>query len=122
MRDPVRILVKKAESTLEGTKQFYIAVEKEDWKGSGVETTRFSIDREGNSGGQNEPWIQPNLALGGPQKGYSKRIHFTRLIQTDFWQEYYATPSHSHHLRAAKFFHGTHKRFAQKDFLIFMRP
>ena len=32
MRDPVRILVKKAESTLEGIKQFYIAIEKEDWK------------------------------------------------------------------------------------------
>ncbi|CCU78986.1 Bgt-2333 [Blumeria graminis f. sp. tritici] len=32
MRDPVRILVKKAELTLEGIKQFYIAVEKEDWK------------------------------------------------------------------------------------------
>ena len=32
MRDPIRILVKKAELTLEGIKQFYIAVEKEDWK------------------------------------------------------------------------------------------
>ncbi|KAH0559582.1 hypothetical protein GP486_003898, partial [Trichoglossum hirsutum] len=32
MRDPVRILVKKAELTLEGIKQFFIAVEKEDWK------------------------------------------------------------------------------------------
>ncbi|KAJ7081352.1 eukaryotic initiation factor-like protein 4A-I [Mycena belliarum] len=32
MRDPVRILVKKHELTLEGIKQFYIAVEKEDWK------------------------------------------------------------------------------------------
>ncbi|KAF2682676.1 P-loop containing nucleoside triphosphate hydrolase protein [Lentithecium fluviatile CBS 122367] len=32
MRDPVRILVKKDELTLEGIKQFYIAVEKEDWK------------------------------------------------------------------------------------------
>ena len=32
MRDPVRILVKKQELTLEGIKQFYIAVEKEDWK------------------------------------------------------------------------------------------
>ncbi len=32
MRDPVRILVKKAEMTLEGIKQFYIAVEKEEWK------------------------------------------------------------------------------------------
>ena len=30
--DPVRILVKKDELTLEGIKQFYIAVEKEDWK------------------------------------------------------------------------------------------
>jgi len=32
MRDPVRILVKKEELTLEGIKQFFIAVEKEDWK------------------------------------------------------------------------------------------
>ena len=32
MRDPVRILVKKAELTLEGIKQIYIVVEKEDWK------------------------------------------------------------------------------------------
>lgn len=32
MRDPVRILVKRDELTLEGIKQFYIAVEREDWK------------------------------------------------------------------------------------------
>jgi len=32
MRDPIRILVKKDELTLEGIKQFYVAVEKEDWK------------------------------------------------------------------------------------------
>lgn len=32
MRDPVQILVKKEEITLEGIKQFYIAVEKEEWK------------------------------------------------------------------------------------------
>jgi len=32
MRDPVRILVKRDELTLEGIKQFYISVEKEDWK------------------------------------------------------------------------------------------
>jgi DEAD/DEAH box helicase len=32
MRDPVRILVKKDELTLEGIKQFYIAVEREEWK------------------------------------------------------------------------------------------
>jgi translation initiation factor 4A len=32
MRDPVRILVKKDELTLEGIKQFYIAVDKEEWK------------------------------------------------------------------------------------------
>merc|ERR1712008_309640 len=31
MRDPVRILVKKDELTLEGIKQFYIAVEREEW-------------------------------------------------------------------------------------------
>ncbi|CAO1614807.1 unnamed protein product [Jaminaea pallidilutea] len=32
MRDPVRILVKRDELTLEGIKQFYVAVDKEDWK------------------------------------------------------------------------------------------
>jgi len=32
MRDPVRILVKKDELTLEGIRQFYVAVEKEEWK------------------------------------------------------------------------------------------
>merc|ERR1712050_249761 len=32
MRSPIRILVKKEELTLEGIKQFYINVEKEEWK------------------------------------------------------------------------------------------
>jgi ATP-dependent RNA helicase len=32
MTDPVRILVKRDELTLEGLKQYFIAVEKEDWK------------------------------------------------------------------------------------------
>ncbi|THH11858.1 hypothetical protein EW145_g378 [Phellinidium pouzarii] len=32
MREPIRILVKRNELTLEGIKQFYIAVEKEEWK------------------------------------------------------------------------------------------
>jgi len=32
MRDPIRILVKKDELTLEGIRQFYINVEKETWK------------------------------------------------------------------------------------------
>jgi translation initiation factor 4A len=32
MRDPVRILVQAEQLTLEGIKQFYIAVEKEEWK------------------------------------------------------------------------------------------
>jgi len=32
MRDPIRILVKRDELTLEGIRQFFIAVEKEDWK------------------------------------------------------------------------------------------
>lgn len=32
MRDPLRILVKRDALTLEGIKQFYIAIEKEDWK------------------------------------------------------------------------------------------
>lgn len=33
MRDPIRILVKKEELTLEGIKQFYVQVEKEVRKG-----------------------------------------------------------------------------------------
>ena len=32
MRDPVRILVKREELTLEGIKQFFVYVEKEEWK------------------------------------------------------------------------------------------
>jgi translation initiation factor 4A len=32
MREPVRILVKKEELTLEGIRQFFIEVEKEEWK------------------------------------------------------------------------------------------
>lgn len=32
MRDPITILVKKEELTLEGIKQFYVQVEREDWK------------------------------------------------------------------------------------------
>lgn len=32
MRDPIRILVKRDELTLEGIKQFHIAVDKEEWK------------------------------------------------------------------------------------------
>jgi len=32
MTDPVKILVKRDELTLEGIKQFFVAVEKEDWK------------------------------------------------------------------------------------------
>lgn len=32
MTDPIRILVKRDELTLEGIKQFFVAVEKEDWK------------------------------------------------------------------------------------------
>lgn len=32
MNQPVRILVKRDELTLEGFKQFYVNVEKEDWE------------------------------------------------------------------------------------------
>jgi ATP-dependent RNA helicase len=32
MNDPIRILVKRDELTLEGIKQFFVAVEKEQWK------------------------------------------------------------------------------------------
>jgi len=32
MRNPIRILVKKEELTLEGIRQFYVAVEREEWK------------------------------------------------------------------------------------------
>jgi translation initiation factor 4A len=32
MRDPKKILVKRADLTLEGISQYYIAVEKEEWK------------------------------------------------------------------------------------------
>lgn len=32
MNDPIRILVRRDELTLEGIQQYYIAVEKEEWK------------------------------------------------------------------------------------------
>ena len=32
MTDPLRILVKRDELTLEGIRQFYVAIEKEEWK------------------------------------------------------------------------------------------
>merc|ERR1711865_742355 len=32
MQEPIRILVKKDELTLEGIRQFYVAIEKEEWK------------------------------------------------------------------------------------------
>merc|ERR1711934_1281286 len=32
MREPIRILVKRDELTLEGIKQFFVAVEREEWK------------------------------------------------------------------------------------------
>merc|ERR1711902_120455 len=32
MRDPINILVKKEELTLEGIRQFYVSVEREEWK------------------------------------------------------------------------------------------
>jgi len=32
LRNPVRVLVKRDELTLEGIRQFYVAIEKEDWK------------------------------------------------------------------------------------------
>merc|ERR1712072_1395051 len=32
MQEPIRILVKRDELTLEGIKQFFVAVEREDWK------------------------------------------------------------------------------------------
>jgi superfamily II DNA/RNA helicase len=32
MRNPIKILVKRDELTLEGIKQFFIAIDKEEWK------------------------------------------------------------------------------------------
>lgn len=32
MREPIKILVKKERLTLEGIKQFYVMIEKEEWK------------------------------------------------------------------------------------------
>ena len=32
MRDPIRILIKKEELTLEGIRQFYVSIEREEWK------------------------------------------------------------------------------------------
>lgn len=32
MTDPIRVLVKRDELTLEGIRQFFVAVEREEWK------------------------------------------------------------------------------------------
>ncbi|KAG8195515.1 hypothetical protein JTE90_019504 [Oedothorax gibbosus] len=42
MRDPIRILVKKEELTLEGIKQFYIAVDREDLNGVNDQSPLFT--------------------------------------------------------------------------------
>ena len=43
MRDPIRILVKKDELTLEGIKQFYVAIDEEDWKVRACVIGSFSL-------------------------------------------------------------------------------
>ena len=43
MTDPIRILVKRDELTLEGLKQYFIAVEKEDWKFDTLCDVPFSL-------------------------------------------------------------------------------
>lgn len=45
MRDPIRILVKKEELTLEGIRQFYINVEREVGPGAGGEPGCMSLGR-----------------------------------------------------------------------------
>ena len=44
MRNPVRILVKKEQLTLEGIKQFYIGVEKEVWHTERLGENSYSED------------------------------------------------------------------------------
>nr|POF00729.1 dead-box atp-dependent rna helicase 34 [Quercus suber] len=41
MTDPIRILVKRDELTLEGIKQFFVAVEREEWNSSRVILPNF---------------------------------------------------------------------------------
>jgi len=44
MRDPARILVKNEELTLDGIKQFFIAIEKEEWKFDTLKELYNNID------------------------------------------------------------------------------
>jgi len=44
MRDPARILVKKEELTLEGIKQYYIAIDREEWKEKVLFSLYASLD------------------------------------------------------------------------------
>lgn len=44
MRDPARILVKKDELTLEGIRQYYIAIDKEEWKKDVLRDLYMNLD------------------------------------------------------------------------------
>jgi ATP-dependent RNA helicase len=44
MREPARILVKNEELTLDGIKQFFIAIEKEEWKFDTLKELYNNID------------------------------------------------------------------------------
>ena len=46
MRDPAKILVKNQELTLEGIHQYYVAVEKEEWK---IEVLFLNCNNSGHS-------------------------------------------------------------------------
>jgi len=44
MREPARILVKNEELTLDGIKQFFIAIEKDEWKFDTLKELYNNID------------------------------------------------------------------------------
>lgn len=68
MRDPIRILVKKEELTLEGIKQFYVQVEKEvgGWEGGCRERAWPSAGWERGCGHQ---WVREGVAISGLGEG-----------------------------------------------------
>uniref|UniRef100_A0A8C2SVN1 ATP-dependent RNA helicase n=1 Tax=Coturnix japonica TaxID=93934 RepID=A0A8C2SVN1_COTJA len=68
MRDPIRILVKKEELTLEGIRQFYINVEREGWVGgsaAGFQVVQGCDDGYGGPGGsQRRGWVPMGVLRG----------------------------------------------------------
>ena len=59
MADPIRTLVKRDESPLEGVKQFFVAVEREEWKFDTFVTCDTLPSRRPNLLQHKAGWLSP---------------------------------------------------------------